>query len=1055
VLEVLAALFVAALVAPALVNRFGPRMFLVLALAPAGGFAWLIARLPAALNADQHAPTGAADAPPGVHLQWIPTLSVALDLRLDALAAILCLLVLGVGTLVLVYCARYFDGSEEGLGGFAGNLTAFAAAMFGLITADDLVVLFVFWEITTILSYLLIGFQRRSQTARRSALQALLVTTAGGLAMLVGVIGLTAAAGTGRISTILERAPELMGQPVVTTSVILLLVGAFSKSALIPLHFWLPGAMAAPTPVSAYLHAAAMVKAGVYLVARMAPGFADSPGWRPLVITLGIGTLLLGGWRALRQHDLKLVLAYGTVSQLGFLTLVTGLGSASAALAGSVLLLSHGLFKSALFLIVGIIDHVAGTRDLRALSGLWRRHPVLLVCAIVSAASMAGVPVALGFVAKEAVLDAVAHLGTLGFGPAGIAWLLAAIVTGSVLTFAYAARFVWGAFATKPGERHSQSHRVPAAMGVPVVLLSAATLVLGIRPQLLEPLLAPAAHELPGPMPHLALWHGLTLPLGLTALTLVIGTVLFLARGPVEALQARMPRVPDAGDVYARTVAGTDRLATLVTGAVQRGQLSYYVLVILVTALVVPTTAAVLATTPWPDVAALRIADNAGQLLAGAAIIVGAVWAVRSSKRFMAVLMVSLTGYGIAAVFAFQGAPDLALTQVLVETVSLVAIVLALRVLPSRMDRPGEPGSRSTGRLRSKAVRWIVSIGFGLAMMAIAAIAMTSRSAAPISQRFAELAYEGGHGRNIINVTLVDLRAWDTFGEITVLTAAATGVASLVFVVGRGDRIRRAADVEPGSVDRTLPRGVPRRIAAVFAGVAGQEPRTSWLVAGRTLAPERRSIIVEVVTRLLFHTLLLLSVYLLLAGHNTPGGGFAGGLVAGLALTLRYLAGGRVELFEAIRVGPGTLLGSGLALAAVTGLAPLAFGGAVFQSLSIEFWFLGEHTFVTGTFFDLGVYLIVIGLVLDVLTSLGAEIDHRRDVVAADRTAPASWPVHGVREAAPDVVVPGAAAEAPEPAGAGRAASGIEAPGSAARTAPRTAQGEAESGHHDSQGGAA
>jgi multicomponent Na+:H+ antiporter subunit A len=930
-------------------------------------------------------------APPGFDLEWIPQLGVGISFRMDALSAVLALLVLGVGALVLAYCSRYFHGGEEGLPGFAGSLSAFTGAMFGLVLAEDVIVMFVFWEFTTILSYLLIGFTRADLKARSSALQALIVTTAGGLALLVGLIGLSLAAGSTRFTDIVAAAPGMADSGLVATSLILVLAGAASKSALVPLHFWLPGAMAAPTPVSAYLHAAAMVKAGVYLVARLAPGFAGATSWRVIVITLGVATLLVGGWRALRQFDIKLVLAYGTVSQLGLMVLITGLGTPAAAQAGLALVVGHALFKSALFLIVGAIDHGTGTRDLRGLSGLWRSNPWLFVAALVSAASMAGFPPLLGFVAKESVLSSLLGMpDDAGYSPAAGAGLVAAVVVGSVLTFAYSARFVWGAFATKPGVSATVSHSTPVAMAAPVLVLAAASLAAGVVPGLISPLVDAYAESFGSVahLEHLALWHGLTPALGLSAVVIVAGAAMFMWRKPFERFQARTGFPVQADNVYRACLSGVDRVASWVTGTVQRGQLSYYVLVIVSVAVVGPLLAAVTLTTSWPTWAQIVWAENWVQVIIGAGMIVGAIGALRAGKRFMAVLMVSVTGYGMAALFAIQGAPDLALTQVLVETVSLIAIVLALRVLPSRMDGKRELGSRTRIRRGNKLLRAVIAICFGAVVVIVAAIALSARSADPISLNMPELAYSGGHGKNIINVTLVDLRGWDTFGEITVLAAAATGVASLIFVTGRGDRVPGRREIPVGSVDRSVARGTRHRIASVFASVAEDEPRSNWLVAGRTLAPERRSIIVEVVTRLLFHTLMLISVYLLFTGHNTPGGGFAGGLMAGLALALRYLAGGRVELFEAIRIGPGTLLGTGLAIAALTVVAPVFFGGHVFQSATVDFWFLGWHTFVTGTVFDIGVYLVVLGLMLDVLTSLGAELDHRRDAIVADIAPP-------------------------------------------------------------------
>ncbi|MDN4610288.1 Na+/H+ antiporter subunit A [Arthrobacter burdickii] len=985
-LTVLIAMFALALGAPVLFSRVGRSAFFVLAAAPAAGFAWLLLQLPAVLAADQEALAGPR-APPSVVIPWIPTLQLELAFRLDALAAVLCILILGVGALVLFYCARYFKNDDPDVGAFGAQLLAFAASMVGLVTADDLILMFIFWELTTILSYLLIGYARHRLSARRSALQALIVTTFGGLAMLVGLVMLGQAAGTYRISEILAGAGALVGRgTLVDVAIGLVLVGAITKSALVPFHFWLPGAMAAPTPVSAYLHAAAMVKAGVFLVARFAPGFSDTALWYPVIFLLGMATMLLGGWRALRQFDLKLVLAYGTVSQLGFLTMVVGLGGRDGAVAGLGLLLAHGFFKATLFLVVGIIDHHSGTRDLRVLSGIGGSAPVLFVVALVAAGSMAGIPPLLGFVAKESVFEAFAHRAE--DGPAGVL-LLGGIVLGSILTFAYSARFVWGAFALKHGGPQTAFEPVRASFLLAPAVLAVASVLFGIWPAPLDAAIQPyAALFAGGGTPHLALWHGFNLPLLLSVVTIVAGVALHLLRVPVERLQGGAPSVREAEVVYRSTVGVLDDVAVWVTGRTQRGSLSFYLFVILATAVVTPLTALILFDAPLPS--DFRIAESPGQVVAAAVILVGILAALRADKRFMAVLMVGITGYGMAVIYALHGAPDLALTQMLVETIVLVAFVLALRSLPARLWNREET--------RHRLLRAALGIAFGGIMAIIAMSAMASRTAAPISLAYPELAYRDGGGANAVNVLLVDIRAWDTLGEITVLATAATGIASLIFIRGRGDKRRRADGVEDGSVDRGQEplhgrEHAARALAARFAAVA----RDPWLVAGRTLAPERRSIIFEVITRLLFHTIIVLSIYLLIAGHNLPGGGFAGGLMAGLALAIRYLAGGRFELAEASPVSAGALLGIGLAIVSLTAAAPLLIGGEVLESYILEFWLpvFGDVKFVTSTIFDIGVYIIVVGLVLDVLRSLGSEIDERSE---ADRP---------VEEAAgPDALVP-------------------------------------------------
>ena len=963
-------LFVGAVLAPLLFRRLGRSAFFVLAAVPAASFIWLMTTYGRYTQTGQGLAAGSPQAPPSVTIPWIPGLELELAFRLDALAAALCILILGIGALVLFYCARYFKADDPDLGAFGAQLLAFAGAMFGLVTADNLIVLFIFWELTTILSYLLIGYSRHRLSARRSALQALIVTTFGGLAMLVGLVILGQEAGTYRISEILADAEALVGSgTLIDVAIALILVGAITKSALVPFHFWLPGAMAAPTPVSAYLHAAAMVKAGVFIVARFAPGFSDTAFWHPIVLTLGMLTMLVGGWRALRQSDLKLILAYGTVSQLGFLAMVIGLGGPDGALAGLGLLLAHGFFKATLFLVVGIIDHSTGTRDIHKLSGLGRSSPVLALTAVVAAASMAGVPPLLGFVAKESVYEAFVHLAE---GSVTGVLLLGGIVTGSILTFAYSARFVWGGFGAKPGVESTEIKSIRKSLLTAPALLAMATGVFGLWPAPVNAVVLPyvGLFDAPEEPAYLALWHGWSLALLLSVMTLAAGVLLFLARVRVERLQDKLHPLVDAERAYRSGIGVLDDAAVWLTGRTQRGSLSFYLFIILATAVVTPLTALILFDAPLPT--SFQVAESPAQVVAAAAILIGIFAALRADKRFMAVLMVGITGYGMAVLYALHSAPDLALTQLLVETIVLVAFVLALRSLPARLWNRAES--------RHRLLRAGLGIAFGTTMAIIAMSAMASRNAAPISLAYPELAYREGGGANAVNVLLVDIRAWDTFGEITVLAVAATGIASLIFVRGRNDKRHRAHGVEDGSVDRgqePLNAGgreaAARELAARFAAVS----RDAWLVAGRTLAPERRSIIFEVITRLLFHTVIVLSIYLLVAGHNFPGGGFAGGLMAGLALAVRYLAGGRFELAEASPVSAGALLGVGLAVVSLTAAAPLLWGGAVLESYILEFWLpvFGDVKFVTSTVFDIGVYLIVVGLVLDVLRSLGSEID--------------------------------------------------------------------------------
>ncbi|PFG41745.1 multisubunit sodium/proton antiporter MrpA subunit /multisubunit sodium/proton antiporter MrpB subunit [Isoptericola jiangsuensis] len=939
--------FLLALAAPALVAWLGRHAFWVLALGPAAAAGYALASTGRVLDGDY----------PVQSIPWVPGLELSIDARLDTLSWLLLLVVGGVGALVLLYCSAYFSRDALGTGRFAAVLTAFAGAMIGLVTADDLLMLFVFWELTTVFSYLLIGHYADRKASRRAAMQAIVVTTAGGLAMLVGLIVLGVAAGTWRISEVVAAPPT--GAAAVVAAVCLL-AGAATKSALIPFHFWLPAAMAAPTPVSAYLHAAAMVKAGVYLVARFAPALADLPVWRWSVVLLGGGTLLLGGYRALRQHDLKLVLAFGTVSQLGLIVLLLGLGNQALALAGLALLGAHAMFKAALFLVVGAVDVATGTRDLRRLTGLWRTMPVTTVAGVLATASMIGLPVTTGYVAKEAALEGLWHDVTHGAGAVEqIAFV--AVVVGSALTVAYGLRFAWGAFATKPVPADAASptpvRRQAWLLVAPPAALAVLGVVLAFLPATGESLLAPQADLYPvGEPGHLVVWAGFTPVLAITAAVLAAGAWLFWQRARVERWQAAVPSPRGADLLYRRSMRRLDDLAADVTAFTQRGSLPFYLGIVLIVLAVAP--GAVIAsgllrgTTVPVDVVPW---DEPAQAAVVAIVVVASVLATRARRRLKAVLLVGVVGYANAALFLLHGAPDLALTQVLCETVTLVVMVLVMRRLPPYFtDRP---------LAGSRWVRLALAVTSGLAIMGLTIAAPLARVATPISVDFPREAVEFGGGHNIVNIILVDIRAWDTVGEISVLLVAATGVASLVFLRQRGGevlRLSRAPD--------------PQR--------SRSHDRTVWLAAGSTLAPERRSVMFEVVTRTIFHSMIVFGMFLLFSGHNAPGGGFAAGLMVGIALAVRYLAGGRYELGEALPVQPGLLLGTGLFLSAGVGLAALLLGHEVLESFIVDLTVpvLGKVHLVTSLFFDVGVMLVVVGLVLDLLRTLGAEIDRQGEL---------------------------------------------------------------------------
>ncbi|MEU5992689.1 hydrogen gas-evolving membrane-bound hydrogenase subunit E [Spirillospora sp. NPDC047418] len=871
---------------------------------------------------------------------WSSDLGLVFDFRVDALAVVMLLLVGGVGAVVLCYAGWYFQRSERLM---IGTLVAFAGAMTGLVLADNLLVLYVFWELTTLSSFILIGHTRPDQVAdRRAATQALLTTTAFGLVMLVGFVVLGQAGGTYRISALVADPP---GGTAARVGVVLVLLGAFAKSAQIPLHGWLPAAMVAPTPVSAYLHAAAMVKAGVYLVARLAPGFAGVAPWRPLVLAVGLLSLVVAGLVALRQDDLKRLLAYGTISQLGFLMVLLGNGTRTAALAGGALLLAHGVFKAPLFLTVGAVEHETGTRRADHLSGAGWRLPVLAVAATAAVASMIGIPPFLGFVAKEAAFEAFAHGG----------WdiaVLAGTVAGSALTVAYGARFLHGAFSGAT----DQGPDDPWGLVVPVVVLSAAGFALGLVPGALQRLIGPYAGTLrsDGPGYELAIWHGLGLPLWMSVTAIVAGAGLYGAFG--RSFPGRSGRwwLPDVQKGYDAVVGATMAAALAVTRRVQIGSLPVYLGVIALMVLVVPGPALVagLVRGTGPGWSPPRAWGDPAQLVLAAIVIAGALGAMWARGRLSAVLLLSGTGYGMTGLFAVHGAPDLALTLVVVETLTLFMLVLVLRRLPERFP----PRLR---KAPARAATAVISLGMGGFVGLFLTVAALSRNSAPVGPGYTRLAAQE-HTKNVVNLILVDLRALDTLGEITVLAATALGVASLVLT---GPDVRR-----PGR-----------------AG-AGPGPPSRWLAAPSRPPLGGSSVLLEAVARLLTPTILVFSVYLFFAGHGRPGGGFVGGLVAGMAFVLRYLPGGRRELAAALPVRPAVLLGGGLGIAVATGAGGWASGGEFLASRKLggTVPVLGPVEISTNLLFDAGVYFLVLGLVLMILTTLGASLEEPEEPEAAE-----------------------------------------------------------------------
>lgn len=730
---------------------------------------WLLAVVPLTMAGyfAAHIPRIARGETVAAEYPWAPTLGISLSFYLDGLSLLVALLVTGVGALVLVYAGGYLYGHAH-LGRFYGFLVLFMAAMLGLVLAGNLLTLFVFWELTGVSSYFLIGFDHEHEEARQAALQALLVTGGGGLALLAGLVLLGQIGGSYDVATLLTRGEAVRAHALYLPMLLLVLVGACTKSAQMPLHFWLPGAMAAPTPVSAYLHSATMVKAGVYLLARLLPVLGGTHTWTVMVTTVGAVTLVGGGILALYQTDLKRLLAYSTISALGILTMLLGIGTHHALEAMVVFLLAHALYKGALFMVVGAVDHATGRRDLDTLSGLRRAMPITAVVATLAAISLAGFGPVLSFIGKELLLAAVLE------APRAHTVLVPAAVLGGTL-FVTAAALVaikpfWGRLPRLP--RHP--HEAPCSLWIGPAVLAVLGVVFGLVPSLLAgPLVAPAVSAVYGARVEvpMALWHGVNLPLLLSVVSVVVGLALYVLWEPWRQRTQGLAAVFDDGPArgYQAGLDGLNAVARLQTRLLQSGYLRFYLMTVMVTATVLVTYAYASRTT-FPG---LPRSSGVGvlELVLAAFIVLGACATARAPSRLSAVAALGVVGYGVALTYILYGAPDLAMTQFMTETLTVLLFVLVFYHLP-----------RFT-RLSSPAARWRdigVAAAFGMLMTVLVLTATAIPLDSSLQNFYARQSYVLAHGRNVVNVILVDFRALDTLGEITVLGVAALGVLALL-----------------------------------------------------------------------------------------------------------------------------------------------------------------------------------------------------------------------------------------------------------------------------------
>ena len=737
------------------VGRLGTRRAQILSLFPAlltGYFAYAFKAV-------------AMHGPATVSVPWAPSLGLSLSFRLDGLSVLFATLITGIGTLVVLYAARYL-AQHPHAGRFQVSFFAFMGSMLGVVLSDNLIALFVFWELTGFTSYLLIGFEHERQEARRAALQALLVTGAGGLALLAAAVMLWQAGGSVSLSTMLANGTAIGGHAMYSSIVGLVLFAAFTKSAQFPFHFWLPNAMQAPTPVSAYLHSATMVKAGVYLIARMTPLLGGSLLWAGVITLVGAMTMVGGAYRAVLETDLKRMLAYSTISALGVLILLLGIGTREAIVASLTYLLAHACYKGALFLVVGAVEHQTGTRNLTELGGLRHRMPVTAAAAMLAAGSMAGVPLLFGFVAKEQFYDSVRHVGQFGMWP-GMALVTAAVAASALLGAAGLMAGVSPFVGRSTGLK--DANEPPPSLWLGPLVLGGVGLVVGLVPALVDAPLGLAAAAVTGDaLPvGLTLWHGFSATLLLSAVTLIGSLSLFKFNGPIR--RHAWPRALGTERLYTRALSTLDYVSDAVAPALQSASIRAYVLTIIVT--VVALVGSALAMGRTLPVLSRWTPIQPHEAAIAALIIAAAICAACAKSNTAAVLALGTVGYGIALIYVLFGAPDLAMTQFAVETLTVVIFVLVFYQLKGFGDL-----SSSLVKVRDGIIATAAGTIIAVLVLFIGASGTTSRLAPYFTDNAATL----GHGRNVVNVILVDFRGFDTLGEITVLVTVAVGVRALL-----------------------------------------------------------------------------------------------------------------------------------------------------------------------------------------------------------------------------------------------------------------------------------
>ncbi len=871
-------------------------------------------------------------------IAWLPSLGLNAHFMLDGLGLLFAVLILGIGLLIILYARFYLDAGDP-MGRFYSYLLLFQGAMLGIVVSDNILLLLVFWELTSLSSFLLIGYWSHTAEGRQGARMALAITGGGGLALMAGLLILGRIAGSYDLSVILTKTDLVQGDPLYLPMLILILLGAFTKSAQLPFQFWLPHAMAAPTPVSAYLHSATMVKAGLFLMARMWPVLAGTEAWFDIVATTGLATMVFAAAVALFKQDLKAILAYSTVSHLGLITFLLGLGTKAGAVAAMLHILCHASFKAALFMGVGIVDHAAHTRDMGRLGGLRHLMPVTCGIMVLAGLAMAGVPPLNGFLSKEMMLEEAAHTGV---------WVQVLATLGAALSVGYTLRLLVQGFGG-PLRTDYPAHPQDPGVGLwaaPAVLV-AVVVASGLVPMLmLGGLVDVAAAAVTGGTihAHLALWHGVQSPALWMSVAAFGGGFVLLGLHPRLALGWQAVPLPDGKRSFDAVLAAAVQLARLVIDGLHDGAFTRFA-AIAVAVIVAACAYAFGSGSYTPGTRAFTAMEFAPALawaVLMAAVAGAVVW---HRQRLLALLLLGVVGLILSAGFAYLSAPDLALTQITVEVVTVVLLLLALNFLPK--DSPRE--SRTLRRLRDGAIA--AAAGLGAAALAYA-LMLRAPAFPPISGFHLAQSLPGAGGTNAVNTIIVDFRGFDTYGEIIVLGIAAL----LIFALVEGL-------LSPGAANDRLLAQMP----------------------GEGDAGDRHPMMFVVATRIMLPFALMVGVYMYLRGHNMPGGGFVAGLVFAIALVMQYLASGHGWTAGRQRVPYHGMIGAGVLLATATGLGSMAFGRPFLTSYFTHVHLppLEDFELATAALFDMGVFLCVLGAVMLTLASL-SRIGQRAGEVAAD-----------------------------------------------------------------------